>query len=81
MTGVYREVDPPARVVRTESWGPGWPETINAVDFTEADGRTTVTITVTYPSVEARDAALATNMKQGMDMSFALADEYLRTLS
>ncbi len=81
MKGVYREVVPPERVVRTEVWGPGWAETINAVAFSETDGKTTVTITVTYPSKEARDAAMATGMTRGMDMSFARADEYLRTLA
>ncbi len=80
MKGIYREVVPPERVVRTECWGPGWPETINAVALSETGGKTTLTITVTYPSKEARDAALATGMKGGMDMSFARADEYLRTL-
>src|SRR5690349_13660375 len=31
MSGVFREVKPPARLVCTEKWGPEWPETINTV--------------------------------------------------
>jgi hypothetical protein len=34
---------------------------------------------IAYPSKEARDAALKTGMKEGMDQSFDRLDEYLRT--
>ena len=80
MHGVYREVVPPERVVATESWGPEWPETVNTVLFTEALGQTTITMTVSYPSKEARDTAAATGMKEGMNMSFGRFDELLGTL-
>ncbi|HEY2155437.1 MAG TPA: SRPBCC family protein [Isosphaeraceae bacterium] len=80
MRGVYREIVRPERVVYTESWGGEWPETINTVVFSEEDGRTTVTITVLYPSKEARDAALATGMKEGMEPTFNRLAELLRTL-
>ena len=81
LSGVVREFTPPERVVTTESWGPQWPETINTVVFTEVAGQTTITVTVTYPSKEARDAALQTGMKEGMDQGFARLDEYLETLA
>ena len=77
MQGVYREVSPPERLVSTESWGPEWPETINTVTFSEEAGRTTVVITTSYPSKEARDAALGTGMKQGMNLSFERLAAYL----
>jgi uncharacterized protein YndB with AHSA1/START domain len=80
MSGTYREVVPPERLVSTEKWGPEWPETINTLVLTEAAGQTTITLTVTYPSKEARDAALATGMNQGMDESFARLDEMLQAL-
>ena len=80
MSGSYREVVPPERVVNTERWGPEWPETVNTVAFTESQGRTTITLTILYPSKEARDAALKTGMKDGMDQSFARFDELLRAL-
>jgi uncharacterized protein YndB with AHSA1/START domain len=81
MTGTYREVVPPERVVHTESWGPEWPETVNTMVLTESGGRTTITLTVSYPSKEARDAALETGMKEGMDQSFARLDTLLRALA
>ncbi len=77
MQGVYREVSPPERLVSTESWGPEWPETVNTVTFNEEAGRTTVVITTSYPSKEARDAALGTGMKQGMNLSFERLAAYL----
>ena len=81
MTGTYREVVPPERLVSTERWGPDWPETVNAVVLTEAAGQTTITLTITYPTKEARDAALATGMKEGMDPSYARLDSLLATLA
>jgi uncharacterized protein YndB with AHSA1/START domain len=81
MTGTVREVLPPERVVTTERWGPEWPETLNTVVFTESGEQTTITLTVSYPSKEARDAALKTGMKDGSDQSFARLDQLLRTLA
>jgi uncharacterized protein YndB with AHSA1/START domain len=80
MSGVYREVVPPERVVSTERWGPEWPETINTVVFTEARGQTTVTLTMRYPSKAARDAAMKTGMADGLEPSFARLDELVATL-
>jgi uncharacterized protein YndB with AHSA1/START domain len=81
MRGVYREVSPPDRLVSTESWGGGWPETVNTLVLTEAGGKTTATISVLYPSKEARDAALKTGMKDGMIQSYDRLEEYLRTVA
>jgi uncharacterized protein YndB with AHSA1/START domain len=80
MSGTYREVVPPKRLVSTERWGPEWPETVNAIDFDETDGRTTITITITYPSQAARDAALASGMTEGMRLTFQRFDKILMTL-
>jgi len=77
MSGTVREVVPPERMVTTESWGPDWPETINTLVLTEAGGQTTITLTVHYPTKEARDAALQTGMKDGMDQTYARLDELL----
>ena len=81
MTGVYKEVVPPERLVNTERWGPEWPETVNTFSFSERGGRTTITIAILYPSKEARDAALKTGMKEGMDVSYEHLAEYLRTMA
>jgi uncharacterized protein YndB with AHSA1/START domain len=80
MQGSYREVAPPERLVSTESWGPEWPETVNTMVLTETGGLTTITITARYPSKEARDGALKTGMKSGMDQSFARLDSMLQSL-
>ena len=81
MRGSYKEVTPPERLVSTESWGPEWPETLNTLVLTESGGRTTITLTVVYPSKAARDAALQTGMKQGMDQGFARLDTVLKEVT
>jgi uncharacterized protein YndB with AHSA1/START domain len=55
-------------------------ETVNTLTLVEKDGKTTATLTILYPSKEARDAALQTGMKDGMAMSFDRLAEYLRTM-
>ena len=81
MRGVYQEIVPPERVVSTESWGSDWPETTNTLAFSEQDGKTTVTCTILYPSKEARDAALATGMKEGVAASYSRLDAYFRRIA
>jgi uncharacterized protein YndB with AHSA1/START domain len=81
MRGVYQEIVPPERLVSTDSWGGDWPETLNTLTLTEADGKTTITQRILYPSKEARDAALQTGMKEGMAAGFDRLDVYLRTLA
>jgi uncharacterized protein YndB with AHSA1/START domain len=81
MRGEYREVEPPERLVHTESWGGDWPETLNTLILSEEDGKTTMAQTILYPSKEARDEALATGMTKGASISFERLDEYLRTMA
>jgi uncharacterized protein YndB with AHSA1/START domain len=81
MRGVYKEIVPPEKVVTTESWGANWPETINTVSLTEKDGKTTLTMTILYPSKEARDAATKTGMRDGMTRSFDRLGDYLQTIA
>jgi uncharacterized protein YndB with AHSA1/START domain len=77
LTGSVLEVVPPDRFVTTESWGPEWPDTVNTLVLTEAEGRTTIALTITYVSKEARDAALDTGAMDGMNRAFELLDELL----
>jgi uncharacterized protein YndB with AHSA1/START domain len=77
MSGEYREVTPPERIVNTERWGPEWPETLNTLILTEENGRTTMTLTILYPSKEARDAAIKTGMSDGASQSFDRLENYL----
>jgi uncharacterized protein YndB with AHSA1/START domain len=81
MRGTYREVVRPERLVNTEAWGGDWPETLNTLILTEDGGATRLTTTVLYPSKEARDAALATGMKEGWAQSYDRLDAYLPTMA
>lgn len=81
MRGVYKEVVPPERVVSTESWGGDWPETVNTVTFSEENGKTELTISILYPSKEAREAAMKTGMTKGMNMSYDRLAEHLEKIA
>ena len=48
--------------------------------LTERDGRTGVVVTILSPSKEARDAALATGMTEGMAASLTRLAEVLASL-
>ena len=77
MRGVYREITPPERLVTTESWGADWPETVNTIVLREENGKTTMTLTILYPSKEARENALKAGMKEGMEMTFDRLEKHL----
>jgi uncharacterized protein YndB with AHSA1/START domain len=68
-------------LVTTERWGPQWPETVNTLLLTESGGKTTITLTITYVSKAARDAALETGMADGVEQSFVRLDRIVRTLA
>jgi len=80
MRGAYWEVAAPERLVSTESWGDDSPDTLNTLELSERDGDTTIALTVTYASRDAREAALQTGMKDGMAKTFGRLDEYLQTI-
>jgi uncharacterized protein YndB with AHSA1/START domain len=80
MTGVFKEVSPPEKVVQTEAWGGDWAETLNTTSFAEDGDRTIVTQTILYPSQEARDRAMATGMKDGASVSYDRLAAYLATV-
>jgi uncharacterized protein YndB with AHSA1/START domain len=69
--GVYREVAPPGRVVFTEIFEP-FPdaESIVTAILTEENGKTRLTATALYPSVEVRDMVLQTGMAKGAAISY-----------
>lgn len=80
ITGVYKEVKRPERVVYTEQWGEGWPETIHIYEFLEKDGTTTMKWTTRFPSKEARDKALEGGAIDGMDPSYDRLDAVLQNM-
>jgi uncharacterized protein YndB with AHSA1/START domain len=80
--GVYREVAKPDRIVRTEIFEMGCApregqENVASMVFTERAGRTTMTISVLYPSKEVRDGMLQSGMEHGMAAGYAQLDEML----
>lgn len=82
--GTFREVEPGTRLVHTEAYDPGtvgdgYPsdDAIVRVTFTEEQGVTTVTTLIDFASKEARDAAMATGMTDGMEESYLLLDKLL----
>ncbi len=78
VSGVYREVTPPDGLVCTEAFDGGPGETVHTLRLIEHDGETTMVSTIRYPTTQARDAALATNMRAGVDESFTRLSEHLR---
>jgi uncharacterized protein YndB with AHSA1/START domain len=87
MSGVYREVVEPTRIVRTERFETGCEhqaaEQLATLTLEEHDdGRTTLMrLRVLYPTREARDGALASGMEQGLDASYASLDATLGELA
>jgi uncharacterized protein YndB with AHSA1/START domain len=87
-TGTFREVQPSSKIVHTEAYDPGtvgggYPgnDAIVTVTFTEDGGVTTVTTLIDFGSKEARDAAVATGMTDGMEQSYQLLDRLLNEQS
>jgi uncharacterized protein YndB with AHSA1/START domain len=79
--GEYREIVPNERIVSTEVYegapqGEGPEEgTLNTATFTEADGRTMLTILVQAPSRKIRDAIIDSGMEAGMQDAMELLEQ------
>jgi uncharacterized protein YndB with AHSA1/START domain len=82
--GEYREIVPDERLVHTEVFElPGAPEgepAVNEVTFSEADGRTTLSLLVRTPNREVRDAIMDSGMEVGMQEQLDLLEELARSL-
>ena len=79
--GVYREVAPPGRVVFTEIFEP-FPdgESVVTAVLTEEQGKTRLTATCLYPSLEVRNMVLQTGMEKGAALSYDRLDEVAKRL-
>ncbi len=78
LNGTYREIVAPARIVHLESFeGEDMPKALVTTVLAERDGRTIMTLTISYPSRAIRDAALATGMTGGMAESYDRLDGML----
>ena len=69
--GEYLEIAPPGRVVFTEIFEE-FPDSVSVVtaELTEEGGKTRLTATVRYPSVEVRDMVLGSGMSRGAAISY-----------
>jgi uncharacterized protein YndB with AHSA1/START domain len=79
--GVYREITPPERMVFTEIFEP-FPDSESVVTavFTEENGKTRLTLTSLYPSLEVRDMVLKSGMERGAAISYDRLEEVARQL-
>ena len=75
--GIYREVDPPRRLVQVTNRGGA--EQTNTTTFSEDNGRTTVVVSIRFASKAARDQALP-YAKGGTASSYAHLDAYLASM-
>jgi uncharacterized protein YndB with AHSA1/START domain len=80
--GEYREIVPNARLVHTDVFEP-MPDhpALTTVTFTEAAGRTTVTLLVEHLSKEDRDAHVNSGMETGMQSSMDHLEEIVLALA
>ena len=81
LRGVFTEVVLHERIVHTETMALGSGQTIGSLvekhEFAEKDGVTTMRITQTYESKEARDGAIGSGMDQGMEACYVQLDAVL----
>ena len=80
--GEYREIVPPERVVQTFEFE-GMPGHISVETMTldERDGKTTLTATSVFTSVEDRDGMLQSGMEKGAGESYDRLEEFVQTLA
>ena len=79
--GEYREITPPSRLVFTEIYE-AFPDSVSVVtsEFTEEDGKTRLTATVRYPSLQVRDMVIASGMARGAGLSYDRLEDLLAGL-
>jgi uncharacterized protein YndB with AHSA1/START domain len=77
--GTYLEVEPPSRTVATWLFE-GWPDAdaVESVDLHEADGVTTLTVSLAFRDQAGRDHMTGSD---GQEDSFDKMEDYLRSLS
>ena len=86
--GEYLELVPNERIVSTEVYE-GLPEgvseeegaTVNTATFTEADGRTTLTLLIQTANKTSRDAIIESGMEAGLQDALDLLEEVASSLA
>lgn len=83
--GTFKEVNEPSRIVHEEHYDPGdiggamsSEPAIITTEYAEANGVTTLTLTMLFSSEETRDAAVSTGMTGGMEMGYERLDEMFK---
>jgi uncharacterized protein YndB with AHSA1/START domain len=77
MTGTFNEIKAPERIVHSEEFK-GMEAKITTL-FAEKAGKTTMTMTMHFPSKAARDGAVKTGMTDGMEQSYRNLDAMVAT--
>jgi len=79
---VYREIAPPERIVFTEIFEP-FPdaESVVTVVLTDESGKTRLTLTARYPSLDVRNMVLKTGMEKGAAISYDRLEEVVARLA
>jgi uncharacterized protein YndB with AHSA1/START domain len=79
--GTYREIVPPSRLVFTEIFAP-YPDVESVITsvFTEENGKTRITSTCVYPSLDVRDMVIKSGMERGAAISYDRLEEVARSL-
>lgn len=84
MTGIYREIVVPERIVHTEHYettGLVTPDALVTMTLTEQAGRTTLQTVVLHPNKENRDGHLNSGMEHGARETFDRLDALLSTMN
>lgn len=77
MSGVYREITPPERMVHLEMFDDYPGESVVTMVLDEEAGKTTMTATVVYESQAIRDAVIQSGMEHGAAESYDKLAELL----
>jgi uncharacterized protein YndB with AHSA1/START domain len=79
--GEYREIAPPGRLVFTEIFEQ-FPDSVSVVtaELTEEAGKTRLTATVRYPSLDVRNMVLASGMARGAGISYDRLEDLVAEL-
>jgi uncharacterized protein YndB with AHSA1/START domain len=77
MRGFYRELSPPERSVHSESFDDFPGESLVTAVFTERDDKTTLIVTILYPSKKVRDTVIKSGMEHGAAESYDKLAEML----
>lgn len=80
--GEYREIVPPERLVSTfEFEGLPGHVVVDTAVFEDLDGKTKVTVTSLFDSVEDRDGMIQSGMESGAVETWDRLEEYLQTMA